>query len=425
MHVVSVLQVFVKLQEISDDEAEGATAPRESSLESDLEKEMEKAPEAKPADPDLEEELEAEMDRLLQGKDPVQLTEEKEDPIPAEKKDPNLVETAKEKGPEEVFNEALEKTLEAERVSLEESLPAPEEDPRRAQLERKQQDKAAKELAKKEKEAEKAKKVAAKAQKDLEKAEKKKQKELDKQAKLEKKQQKKNGATADVAEKAPENKEDLKRKGADPAEVGEAAEDEAQEAAADAEEVEATEATQKKAKKAKKTEAEPSAPAASSSAAAPKSKGGRPRKASPDSAAATAGSEKKKARTTRRGRGDGVDAALVKEIHKFMLQWQGMAYDKSQHALHKDLPGLTAYWSRSAAGLKLVKADGGAKWQCCYFQLVLDKTCSIAVNLFLVRKFAEKVLKEPNGWVESDAAGVYYGLLFRSAHAAHDQLAVK
>jgi hypothetical protein len=68
------------------------------------------------------------------------------------------------------------------------------------------------------------------------------------------------------------------------------------------------------------------------------------------------------------------------------------------------------------------KEDGSGKFQACYFALRLDKCSSMAVNLYLAKKFQEKFAAEAPGWAEGSEAGVHYGILARSAKAAHDKL---
>lgn len=332
--------------------------------------------------------------------------------------------------PAESVSEALGVVLEAEANSLQASLPLPEEDPRKSQLAWKQVDKEAKEAAKKDKEDAKARKaaekLAEKQAKEAAKAEKKKQKEAQKRTKG-------GRSPADVAAEPPSAHSVVP-----PGEVcgppkppagdcsdGKVEKEKKEAAAAGSEHP--GKAVPKKRRTGKQTEAgapedATNTPSAGSPKPAAKAKG-RPRNQSPERGADTSNQPPaKKGRRTRRDAGQGVDPVLVTVIRKFMLDWRGKSYDKKSDTLHKGVPGLTPYWSRAASGLKISKADGSGTHQCCYFQMLLTKTCSMAVNLFLSLKFRDKLLGEDPSWIESDAAGRFYGLLYRSALEAHEQL---
>ena len=131
---------------------------------------------------------------------------------------------------------------------------------------------------------------------------------------------------------------------------------------------------------------------------------------------------KARGRPRRGGSSTAVDKGLVVEIGAFMKQWAGKMYDKTQDTLHKGIPGMTPYWSRSAAGIKVPKQDGAGQWQACYFMVDVDKCCRMATNIFLSIKFQNKCAEEGAEWPESSGAGEYYGLLVRSAREAHRRL---
>ena len=289
---------------------------------------------------------------------------------------------------------AVDEALAAESLRLAEALPPGDKDLRKAQLAMKATNKEAAEAKKKAQEEDKEAKKAAKAEKKRLREEKKAEKNM-----------KKN-----------------KQESATPGEVppGEAAADSEAECAAEAEEVAGVEGAARAKKR--RSRAKPDAKAK-----------GRPRNAPNAGPAAASGPStepadgvepaQKKPRGIRRGGGsDAVDKVLVGEIFAFMKYWCKDTYKKDLHGLHKGVPGMTPYWSRKAAGIKLEKQDGPGKFQACYFAMDLEKCCPMAINIFLAKKFHEQAAHEGPGWAESPAAGDHYGLVWRSAKAAHDKL---
>ena len=383
--------------------------------------------EAAPED-ELERELEKAMDQHLASGAPNSL------PKPAE--DSSALDSLPKPAPNDVAGNSLDEAVAAEKANLAESLPLPDDDARKQQLAMKAAEKEKKEAEKKKQALAKEQKVAVKARKEAEKLEKQKLKEEQKkqkeQEKAEKAEEKKRKAEAKKSEAGAKSSKVASQAGSDGGATGsssmdpaaaplpseapgaeaaeEAAVDQDQEEVADAEDVADAQKSAQKAKRQRKRKAEGDEPK-------PK---GRPRKAE-SSEAAPAAEPKQKANRTRRGRGQTVDGALVKQIGQFMVQWQSQNYQKEIHTLHKNVPGMNVYWTE-AAGIKLQKPDG-KKWQVCYFQFTWEKTCTMAVNLMLALKFREKLLESEPEWPESDAAGDFYGILVRSAQKAHDLLA--
>ena len=291
---------------------------------------------------------------------------------------------------------AVDEALAAESVGLAEALPLGDKDLRKAQLAMKASNKEAAETKRKIQEEEKEAKKAAQAEKKWLREEKKAEK------------------------KAEKNIKKNQNESATPGEVppAEAPADSERELAAEAEEVDVEDVVRAKKRK--------------SRAKADAKAKGRPRNAPDAGPAAASGPStgpaddvepvQKRPRGTRRGGGsDAVDKVLVGEIFDFMRYFCKHTYDKDLHAVHKGVPGMTPYWSRKAAGIKLEKQDGG-KFQACYFAMDLPKCCPMATNIFLAKKFQEQAAHEGIGWAESPAAGDHYGLLWRSAKAAHDKL---
>ena len=312
--------------------------------------------------------------------------------------------------------DSLDVALAAEAASLAEPLQSPQEDMRKKQLAIKVQNREAAAAKKKQQELEKEQKAAAKAA----------AKEEKKRLRAEKASSK--AATKKLKNGKPAPEEDQVEPAPESSMAAEAAlEDYLSEPAADgegedqaaAEEVEAVEAEVKTKRRSRKASAKAkgrprksSEPAGSSSAAG-----------APSSSAPAADNNAKKPKTIRRGgQSDVINKSLVQELSIYMKQWRNVPYRKEEHTVHKGVPGMTPYWSRDAAGIKVDKQDGSGKFQACYFALQLDKCSSMAVNLYLAKKFLEKCSEEAPGWAEGSEAGVHYGILARSAKMAHDKL---
>eukprot|EP00435_Cladocopium_sp_Y103_P039521 s2_g10.t1 len=302
----------------------------------------------------------------------------------------------------------LEQALAAEAESLPDKLPASDKDLRKEQLAFKSQ---AKEEAARKKQAQEEKKnakVAAKAAAKAEKLRKKEEKNKEKQMKAEA-----NGKKDADGAKAEGEISPSAEAAAAAAEVAmdARAEDEAE--AADLEEVEnQVKAERRKRRHKRKQSGDP----------VPRAKG-RPRKPADElepRAEPAAASAPKRARggPRRGGNSTAVDRGLMAEIGAFMKDWAGKKYDKTQNTLHKGIPGMTPYWSRNAAGIKVPKQDGAGKWQACYFTVDVDKCCQMATNIFLSIKFQKKCAEEGAEWPESNGASEYYGLLVHGSAAA-------
>ena len=321
---------------------------------------------------------------------------------------PALVEDAHPPGPSaSAAKDGLDVAIAAEASSLAEPLQSPEEDLRKKQLAFKAQNREAAAAKKKQQEFEKEQEAAAKA-------EKKRLREEVKAAKAAAKKLKnrKSASKEDKVDPSPEKPMDVEADLED--DVSEPVADGEGEDEAAAEEVEAVETEVKKKRRrvaSPKAKGSSSNPGFSSAAAAA------------SSSTPAADDNAKKPKTIRRGgQSDVINKSLVQELSIFMKQWRTVSYKKDEHTVHKDVPGMTPYWSRDAAGIKMEKEAGSGKFQACYFALRLDKCSSMAVNLYLAKKFQEKCAAEAPGWAEGSEAGVHYGILARSAKAAHDKL---
>ena len=276
--------------------------------------------EAAPED-ELERELEKAMDQHLASGAPNSL------PKPAE--DSSALDSLPKPAPNDVAGNSLDEAVAAEKANLAESLPLPDDDARKQQLAMKAAEKEKKEAEKKKQALAKEQKVADKARKEAEKLEKQKLKEEQKkqkeQEKAEKAEEKKRKAEAKKSEAGAKSSKVASQAGSDGGATGsssmdpaaaplpseapgaeaaeEAAVDQDQEEVADAEDVADAQKSAQKAKRQRKRKAEGDEPK-------PK---GRPRKAE-SSEAAPAAEPKQKANRTRRGRGQTVDGALVKQI---------------------------------------------------------------------------------------------------------------
>eukprot|EP00435_Cladocopium_sp_Y103_P030013 s3699_g7.t1 len=267
----------------------------------------------------------------------------------------------------------LEVALAAEADSLRDEAGEPERDLRKEQLEKKAKDKAEREQKKQEKDALKQQKQELKEAKAKERA----QKKADKEEAAKQKEIAKNEAAA-AAESSPAALEpDLtaeEPKGAKP-----------------------------KPQPKKRSRGTGNAP-------------GRPRGGS--KAKDADAQPKKRARRTVAAH-PGADVNIAAELTQFMQVWQNKVYDKTRDTLHKK-KGVNVYdKNRTAAGIK----NPGSP-QFAYFSRTYSGTCSIAVNVFLVRKFYEKWEDKAldAAWPFSDEGTTYFLMLVQTADLAHKNM---
>lgn len=115
----------------------------------------------------------------------------------------------------------------------------------------------------------------------------------------------------------------------------------------------------------------------------------------------------------------GADVNIAAELTQFMQIWQNKVYDKTRDTLHKK-KGVNVYdKNRTAAGIK----NPGSP-QFAYFSRTYSGTCSIAVNVFLVRKFYEKWEDKAldAAWPFSDEGKAYFLMLVQTADLAHTNM---
>lgn len=341
----------------------------------------------------------------------------------------------------------LEMALNAEAAGLTCEVANPEDDLRRNQLLKKQQDRERLEAERKQKAEIKLKKAEEKKKQEEEKKKKKEEKEAAKkqkeEAKAEKKQKKKEA-------KKSRGKKAVAGKAVSSTDGAEAAEEPA--APADLEQ-DVPDATEDPMAEDDGSEGAKALPASSGAAAAdpdhkeepkkaaPKKRtrgtgnaNGRPRKKdpAPEGEEETDGNEgnlhrrakkRAKARATSGGHEAG-DPEMVKELKEWMENFRTKTYDKTTETLRK-IPGFNVYdKNRHAAGWKVPLPSKKGGHQVVYFSLTLDKVCSVAVNVWLTRKFFDKIKAEnlDIAWADSEQGVAFYRLLVYTARQAESEL---
>eukprot|EP00438_Fugacium_kawagutii_P026593 Skav215158 [mRNA] locus=scaffold1997:118000:119071:+ [translate_table: standard] len=121
---------------------------------------------------------------------------------------------------------------------------------------------------------------------------------------------------------------------------------------------------------------------------------------------------------------DAFDPQVVKELKVFMADFRDKKYDKTKEVLHK-IPGFNVYdKNRHAAGWKVPLPSKKGGHQVCYFSLTMEKACSVAVNVWLTRKFYDKMKAEnlDIAWTSSEEGLAFYRLLVYTARRADSEL---
>eukprot|EP00435_Cladocopium_sp_Y103_P014168 s2558_g3.t1 len=130
----------------------------------------------------------------------------------------------------------------------------------------------------------------------------------------------------------------------------------------------------------------------------------------------------KRAPRARRNQVPDPDPVLVKELLDLMVAYKDKPYDKVQDKLHKIYTKgktrvwVSVYWSRPAAGVKIMVGDKES--QRFYFSFSYS---SIAVHIHLCNKVAEKWVVRDADWADSEEALQLQQVLLVSADKASEE----
>lgn len=119
------------------------------------------------------------------------------------------------------------------------------------------------------------------------------------------------------------------------------------------------------------------------------------------------------------------DKTMAADLMVFLQDYVSKRYVKSDETLHK-VPGMNVYASRQAAGFKLDNGTKSGK-QVGYFGLKAAECCSLALNVWLSRKFYDRMLldKLPPDWADSEEGQAYKVLLVNTGNMALQSLKKK
>ena len=119
------------------------------------------------------------------------------------------------------------------------------------------------------------------------------------------------------------------------------------------------------------------------------------------------------------------DKAMAADLTEFLREYVSKRYVKSQETLHK-VPGMNVYATRHAAGFKLDNGSRSGK-QVGYFGLKAAECCSLALNVWLSRKFYDRMVADKLApeWPDSEEGQAYKVLLVNTGNMALQDLKKK